>query len=256
MLRGYSFRSRRIRLRYGPLALAALGCAAGIALGNWQARRAADKVAAAEALATALASPPLALAASPADAAAQLGRHVAASGRFVAGRTVYLANRNRGARPGYEVVTPLALSPTQLPPQSPPQSPPQLPPQSPQVAVLVQRGWVAREALERVRTPEGEQRIDGIALARLPRAYAVSDEESGAVRQNLDIGEYAKETGLALQPVVIQQHNDNRDGLARDWPKPDFGVDKHRAYALQWYSLAGLSGVLGMVFGIRRVAQA
>jgi cytochrome oxidase assembly protein ShyY1 len=197
-------------------------------------------VAAAEALATALASPPLALSASPASAAEQVGRHVAASGRFVAGRTVYLVNRNRGARPGYEVVTPLALSPTQFP----------------QVAVLVQRGWVAREALERVRTPEGEQRIDGIAIARLPRAYAVSDEESGAVRQNLDVGEYAKETGLALQPVVIQQHNDNGDGLDRDWPKPDFGVDKHRAYALQWYSLAGLSGVLGLVFGIRRVAQA
>lgn len=230
---------RRIRLRYGPLALAALGCAAGIALGNWQARRAADKVAAGEALAAALASAPLALPASPAGAAEQVGRHVAASGRFIAERTVYLANRNRGARPGYEVVTPLALSA----------------PQSPQVAVLVQRGWVAREALERVRTPEGEQRVDGIALARLPRAYAVSAEESGAVRQNLDIGAYAKETGLALQPVVIQQHNDNGDGLARDWPKPDFGVDTHRAYALQWYSLAGLSGVLGLVFGIRRVAQ-
>jgi cytochrome oxidase assembly protein ShyY1 len=235
MLRGYSFRSRRIRLRYAPLALAALGIAAGIALGNWQARRAADKVAAAEALATALASAPLALAASPASAAAQVGRHVAASGRFVAERTVYLANRNRGARPGYEVVTPLALSP--------------------QHAVLVQRGWVAREALEAVRTPEGEQRIDGIALARLPRAYAVSAEESGALRQNLEIDAYAKETGLALEPVVIQQHNDNGDGLARDWPKPDFGVDMHRAYALQWYSLAGLSGVLGLAFGIRRVAQ-
>jgi cytochrome oxidase assembly protein ShyY1 len=76
---------------------------------------------------------------------------------------------------------------------------------------------------------------------------------SGGVRQNLGIGEYATETGLALQPVVIQQHNDNRDGLARDWPKPDFGVDKHRAYALQWYSLAALGAVLGLFFSFRRV---
>src|SRR2546422_684617 len=38
MLAGYSFRPRR-----WPLALAAVACGAGIALGNWQARRAEEK---------------------------------------------------------------------------------------------------------------------------------------------------------------------------------------------------------------------
>jgi cytochrome oxidase assembly protein ShyY1 len=215
------------------LALAAAGCAAGIALGNWQGRRAAEKVALAEALAAALREPPLRIGAAPVRAGELVNRHVEATGVFAADRTVYLDNRNRAGRPGYEVVTPLVLAPS--------------------AAVLVQRGWVERDARERVRTPAGAQRVDGIALEHLPRAFAAGSEQ-GAVRQNLDVGAYAKETGLALQPVVIQQRNDNGDGLSRDWPKPDFGVDMHRAYALQWYSLAALSAVLGAVFSFRRVA--
>ncbi len=233
MLRGYSFRPRRISIRWGALALAAAGCAAGIALGNWQTRRAAEKTALAEELAATLRDAPARISADPLSAGKLVNKHVEATGVFAAERTIYLGNRNRGERPGYEVVTPLMLAPS--------------------AAVLVQRGWVERAARERVRTPPGVQRIDGIALARLPRAFGAGNDE-GAVRQNLDIGAYAKETGLALQPVVIQQRNDDGDGLLREWPKPDFGVDTHRAYALQWYSLAALSAVLGAVFSFRRVA--
>jgi cytochrome oxidase assembly protein ShyY1 len=207
MLRGYSFRPRG-RL----LVLAAAGCAAGIALGNWQTRRAEAKLA----------------------AAAQLER-IAVSGTFIAQRTVYLDNRSRGGKPGYEVVTPLALSPS--------------------LAVLVQRGWVEKGGRATVRTPGGRQRIEGIVLARLPRAFDFGADGSGEIRQNLDIAAYAKETGLALQPFAIQQRSDDGDGLSRDWPQADSGVDMNRAYALQWYSLAALCAVLGLVFSFRRVGQ-
>ena len=216
------------------LALAAGGCAAGIALGNWQTRRAAEKTALAEELAATLREAPARISAAPLRAGELVHRHVEATGVFAADRTVYLDNRNRGGRPGYEVVTPLVLAPS--------------------IAVLVQRGWVERSARESVRTPSGSQRVEGVALERLPRALAAGSEQ-GAVRQNLDLDAYAKETGLALQPVVIQQRNDNGDGLVRDWPKPDFGVDTHRAYALQWYSLAALCAVLGIAFSFRRVAE-
>lgn len=208
--------------------------AAGIALGNWQARRAEAKLALAQQLALQMRAPARLIGAEPVSAADLLDRHVQARGSFIAARTVFLDNRNRGGKPGYEVVTPLALSPA--------------------MAVLVQRGWVERSQRETVRTPQGVVAVDGIALARLPRALAVSTEGSGQVRQNLEVADYAKEIGIALQPVVIQQRSQLGDGLARDWPRPDFGVDTHRAYALQWYSLAALAGVLGIVFSFRRVA--
>ena len=217
------------------LALAALACAAGVALGEWQSRRAEEKRALAAQFDHAVNSAPVGIGATPVRAADIVGKRVVADGAFAAERTVFLDNRNRGGRPGYEVVTPLWLSPS--------------------TGVLVQRGWVARSQREKVRTPPGVQHIDGIALAHLPKALSTGNAESGSIRQNLDIEAYAREIGLALQPIVIQQRSENGDGLVRDWLRPDFGIDTHRAYALQWYSLGALAAVLGAVFSFRRAGQ-
>src|SRR3990170_3607683 len=69
---GYSFRPRA-----WALALAAVACAAGIALGVWQAQRA---------------------------------ERISVRGEFLPERTVLLDNKLRRGRPGYEVVTPLRLA--------------------------------------------------------------------------------------------------------------------------------------------------
>src|SRR5260370_42402306 len=78
---GFSFRRRA-----WPPALALAACAAGIALGNWQSRRAEEK----RALGARL-------------------EQVSVRGEFVAGRTVLLDNKTRRGRVGYEVVMPLKL---------------------------------------------------------------------------------------------------------------------------------------------------
>jgi cytochrome oxidase assembly protein ShyY1 len=121
--------------------------------------------------------------------------------------------------------------------------------------VLVNRGWVAagttRDALPEVPAPAGEVRVEGIALERLPRVLTI-EKNSGKLRQTLDIGAYAAETGLALEPQVIEQHSALPDGLARDWPPHDAGIEKHQAYALQWYSLALLALVLVVVLSFRK----
>ena len=78
-------------------------------------------------------------------------------------------------------------------------------------------------------------------------------EEKSRVRQSVDIAAYAAETGLQLQPRVIEQHSDTRDGLARDWPPHDAGIEKHEGYALQWYSLAALAVVLAIVLSFRKI---
>jgi len=240
MRRGYSFRPRR-SLRYGTLAAAALACVAFIALGNWQSRRADAKRALARELEQAAHAAPIELPAAPVDAAPLIHRRVAASGVFVPEHTVLLANRMRHSRAGYEVVTPLKLGGSSW-------------------HVLVDRGWISAPAsagaTPQVRTPSGAQRIDGIALERLPRALETGVSPPGNVRQNLDIGAYATETGLALQPLVLEQHSDSGDGLARDWPRADLGIEKNESYALQWYSFAVLAIVLGVVLCFRRASGA
>ena len=212
MAAGYSFRPRA-----WAAALTALGCAAFVALGQWQAGRAHDK-----------------------RALAQHAKTVVLAGEFVPRHTVLLDNRLRQGRPGYEVVTPMRIAGSTD-------------------HVLVNRGWVAamprRDQLPQFGTPAGEVRVEGIALPRLPQALSLGKEETGSVRQNLDIARFSAETGLALRPFVLQQHAGPDDGLARDWPAADAGVLKHESYSLQWYSFAALAVVLFIVLSFRRVAK-
>src|SRR5678815_5088421 len=74
----------------------------------------------------------------------------------------------------------------------------------------------------------------------------------GRVRQNLDRAAFAAETGLQPEPVILEQVSSADDGLSRDWPRAEFGPEKHESYAFQWYSLAALSVVLFLVLSFRR----
>jgi surfeit locus 1 family protein len=232
MARGYSFRPR---LWHWLLAGAA--CAAGIALGNWQDRRAEEKRALGERFERALHSPALELR-WPANKEALLGRRIAVHGRFDAEKTVFLDNKILNGRVGYEVVTPLQLSRAGI-------------------HVLIDRGWVpagaSRAQLPAIATPQGEVRIEGLAQERFAHALQGGPASGGKVRQNLDIDAFAKESGLTLAPLVIEELAGPADGLVRERARPDTGVDMHRAYALQWYSLAVLAIVLAAVFSFQRV---
>jgi surfeit locus 1 family protein len=75
------------------------------------------------------------------------------------------------------------------------------------------------------------------------------------VRQNLDRAAFAEETGLELEPMILEQHSPADDGLSREWPRAEFGPEKHEGYALQWYSLAVLSVVLVVVLSFRRAPK-
>ena len=202
------------RPRAWALALGAAACAAGVALGIWQSHRADEKRALEEH------APPL-----------------EARGVFLPELTVLIDNRMRHQRPGYEVVTPLRTAAG---------------------ALLVNRGWIAagpsRERLPEVRTPAGEVSVAGVERERLPHVLALGAPSAGKVRQNLDIDDYAAQTGLKLEHRILEQHSPLDDGLLRDWPRDDSGAEKSEAYSLQWYSLAALALVMTIVLSLRRDA--
>jgi surfeit locus 1 family protein len=60
----------------------------------------------------------------------------------------------------------------------------------------------------------------------------------GRIVQNLTIARYTQMTPIAVQPFVLRQDSALDDGLTREWPAPDFGIDKHYGYAFQWFALA------------------
>jgi surfeit locus 1 family protein len=208
MAAGYSFRPR-----LWALALAAAACAAGIALGNWQARRADEK---------------RALVANV--------QRIAVYGEFLPERSVLLDNKIRRGHAGYEVVTPLRLADgihvlvnrgwIQAPPR--------------------------REQLPEVATPRGRVRVEGVLLNRLPQPLKLAEKTRGKVRQSLQLKEFAVETGLTLQAFVIEQHSTLDDGLLREWPRAEAAIEKHASYSLQWYSLAALAVVLVIVLSFRK----
>lgn len=228
---------RRFRPTLWPTLGLAVLLAATVGLGNWQRHRGAEKEALREQYERTAHQPPLELTSSAADVAALRFRPVRASGEFDGRRQVLIDNKVHAGRPGFDVVTPLKLA-------------------SGDRYVLVDRGWIAqgasRSELPQVPPPAGEISVEG--RINLPPAHYLelkTDAGTGPLRQNLDIDRIAASTGLPLLPFLIEQSSDADDGLVRDWLPPDFEIDQHWSYMLQWYSLAALGIVLWLALNWR-----
>jgi surfeit locus 1 family protein len=223
--------------RLGAALAAAVGVAVTAWLGSWQLERAAEKRALQQRIDQAQHRPPVQLPWEPVPADTLAYQRVEAHGEFRPELTILLDNRVREGRVGYEVITPLRLAPGEL-------------------HVLVNRGWVqaprTRQELPAVVTPAGPVRVEGIALPPSKRYLELSSRTvSGAVWQNLDLERFAAAHKMDLQSIVLQQRNDAADGLLRAWPRPDAGVDTHRAYALQWFAMSALIAVAYALLFVR-----
>ena len=231
-------RGLRFRPRWWGFALALVACAATLSLGNWQTRRAEEKRGLAQRFELAARGEPQPVPASQTLPAAVVFKRLVVQGEFVPQYSVLLDNKVYRGRPGYFVVTPLRIRGSAL-------------------HVLVNRGWIPaaarREQIPVVNTPAGEVKLEGFGHAHAPRVLAAGNgRQEGRVWQSLDFAEFERWSGLALQPVFLEQRSVLDDGLVRDWPPQDFGIEKHEGYAIQWYLLAALSVVLFCVLSFRR----
>lgn len=239
-----------LKLRNAIVLLAAIAAALLTArLGFWQLDRAAQKTALQQALQQQRALPSLAqaeLARELTALPAQLHRSVRLQGRWLPAHTVHLENRQMNGRPGFYVVTPLQLDDGS--------------------AVLVQRGWVPRDLMDRTRVaapapPGGSVQVMGRIAPGPARLYEFDGAASGAIRQNLDVAAFGRETGLPLRPLAVVQEDDANavsapsDGLLRLWPQPATGVEKHHGYAFQWFALCALIIGLYVWFQLIRPAR-
>jgi surfeit locus 1 family protein len=217
------------------LVAAVLSAALTARLGWWQLDRAAQKNALQAAMDSRRALPPLVQSDLQDDATAAAAQHhrgIALQGQWVAEQTIYLENRQMKGVPGFFAVTPLRLDDG--------------------TAVLVQRGWLPRDQADRTRIvaappPAGRVQVRGVIAPPPGRLYEFDAAASGAIRQNLDVKAFARETGLRLRPVSVQQQDDASqpsDGLIRQWSAPASGVHKHYGYAFQWFALSAL--ILGL----------
>jgi surfeit locus 1 family protein len=106
--------------------------------------------------------------------------------------------------------------------------------------------------------PPGVVKVQGrIAIPAAGYLELKPETASGSIRQNLDPARFAAATGLAVLPAVIEATVAPvpDDGLLRDWPAPDFGIETHRIYMVQWYAFALLAAALWLWFHRPRGAR-
>ncbi len=213
----------------------------GLALGFWQLDRAAQKEALQAAMLAQTGKLPLGNAAVLALAAqgrmqenGVLYHPVHLTGVWLPSNTVYLDNRQMDAKVGFFVLTPLQLEPQGQ-------------------VLMVQRGWVprnfeAREQLPALQTPAGVVAVDGDIALVPSKLYAPGAPGEGPIRQNLDLDQYRSQTGLPLEAFTVRELGPPSQGLRRQWPVINFGIEKHYGYAFQWFALALLIAGLYLWF--------
>jgi surfeit locus 1 family protein len=219
--------------------LAACGVIAlALAAGRWQVHRAAEKAALQATLELRRHLPALdlnALADSPVDAQAWHFRVARVRGHYLPAGQIYIDNRNDAGLPGYHVLTPLALG---------------------RHVLLVNRGFLPRDAsyprAPSVPVPAGELEVTGPLSLAAGRFLELSAHTvDGPVWQNLKLERYATDLHLDPWPLVLLASPASA-GLRTVVETPDAGIDMHRGYAFQWFSIASLTAALYLYFSFFR----
>lgn len=210
-------------------------------MGFWQLSRAAEKQARQASMDIQSAKTPLDADAirSAVDPTTLLYQRARVRGSWVQGSLVFLENRPMNGRVGFLVMMPFVL-------------------EGGASALVVQRGWVPRGFEDRlllppISTPSGVVEIEGRMALPPSDLFALGAPGGGAIRQNLNLTQFGAETGLPLLPITLQQTTvTSNDGLVRNWPVVNMGVEKNIGYAVQWFGLASLFTVLYVWFQIVR----
>ena len=156
-------------------------------------------------------------------------RPVRLRGQYDLAHQLLLDNRTYRGHAGYHVLTPLRIADGES-------------------VVLVNRGWVPtgldRAVLPELPGPAGPVVIEAVTSLLPEKLFRLGDVEERnegwpKVVQQRDLAQFEQLLGTGLLPVILLLDASNDHGFVREW-QPVYGVtpDKHRAYAMQWFTLA------------------
>ena len=262
---------KTLNSRFWLMTLAAIiAVAITLKLGFWQQSRAHEKLALQASIQAQTALPSLdaaALMRATSRSTSEQGAHapdilhrvISLTGHWLPQHTLFLDNRQMDAKPGLFVLTPFEFEDGS---------------KANKKIILVQRGWLPRNFLDRNKLPEvatesAQVTIVGRIALSPSKLFEFKGADKGALRQNIEIEALAKEFKIELLPyslLQLEQVDANaakveaRDQkvrgaqLLRNWSQPNFGSEKNYGYMVQWWVLSALILLLYVWFQFIRPA--
>jgi cytochrome oxidase assembly protein ShyY1 len=173
------------------------------------------------------------------DDSALAYRPVALEGEYLSGSDFLLDNRINKGRFGYEVLTPFRQADSGR-------------------LVLVNRGWVvadpARRSLPTIPGIAGPQVLSGQVYVPPGAPYTLGEQQLQPgwpkVIQLVDVAQLAGQLPVTagVFPHVVRLASAQAGALAIDWQIINTRPEKHTAYAVQWFTMAA---VLGLIYVLR-----
>lgn len=213
-----------------------------LSLGNWQLNRADEKRAIIQDYEqrSQLSSSELALPLSKPEQWRY--RKVKVSGRFVEDRQFLLDNQVFRGQVGVNVITPLKLSYKEQ-------------------VVLVDRGWVPmtdRSQLPEVDIETNTVNLEGTVYVPYKEGFKLGDMEEGIhfiwprLIQYLDFDQISNSLGYPVAPLTIRLDPASPYGFHREWQPIPLRPDTHTAYAMQWFTLAGVLIIIYLALSLKK----
>jgi surfeit locus 1 family protein len=254
---------KALNSRFWLITVAAIiATAVTLKLGFWQLSRAHEKLALQASIQSQAALPSLSASAlvlpqTSSQSTSVLHRTITLTGHWLPQYTLFLDNRQMDNKPGFFVVTPFEFIDTAI---------------SSKRIILVQRGWMPRNFLDRNKLPEivpdtADVTITGRIAPSPSKLFEFKGTETGAIRQNIEIEVLAKEFKIDLLPYSLLQLDGDAtvagkanqanqanqpDQLLRQWAQPNYGSEKNYGYMVQWWALSALIALLYAWFQLIR----
>ncbi len=170
---------------------------------------------------------------STSDFSKELYRSASLTGHYDNDHQYLLDNRTYKGRAGFHVLTPFLLK-------------------SINKTILVNRGWItyqgSRENIPDISITSDSINIVGV-MKKQGRAIVLNNDDNDSNKlstsypkliQSVQLTELADELNVELLPIIIELDKTDKTGFIREW-QPYYGsIDKHNAYALQWFSFSGI----------------
>jgi len=179
----------------------------------------------------------------------EIYRTASITGQYDNQHQFLLDNRTHQGKAGYHVLTPFLIDGTNK-------------------TIIINRGWIGyqgtRDNIPDISIDENTRNIMGV-MKQQGRAIVLNDgsdtnigyEKQQQLRnskliQSVQLPVLAKQLDSDLLPIIIELEKTDKTGFIREW-QPYYGsIDKHHAYALQWFAMAGILFMLFIKLNTKR----